>query len=165
MRILPVIATFLSLLLISGCNDAEPEIPYDPYEISDEERAANIAAYNAEQARFAALNYPDCDQIWKDGQITGCGIRRFVFSMQYCDKEGGSGYRLDPLSAGDGWISRAGRANMLPFEERAERLEEGSLILEGIAYAEGDGTNRIKIVVCRIDNETLQVEDISTSFR
>lgn len=165
MRTLPAIATCFTVLLLTGCGEPEPEKPYDPYAISDEKRAANIAAHNAEQAKFAALDYPECEQVWKDGRLTSCGTRRFLFSMEYCAKERGSGYRLDPLSAGDSWISRAGRANMQPFEERAKRMKEGDVIWEGIAYAEGDGTDSIKIVSCQMSKENLQVQGISTSLR
>ncbi len=165
METLPALATCVTLLLLTSCGDSESEKPYDPYAISDEERAVNIAAHNAEQAKFAALDYPECEQVWKDGRLTGCGTRRFVFSMEYCDKERGSGYRLDPLSAGDSWISRAGSANVQPFEERAKRMEEGDVIWEGIAYAEGNGTNGIKIVSCQMNNETLRVQSISTQSR
>lgn len=158
-------AMLFTMSVLAGCGASEPAEPYDPFAISDEERAANIAAHKAEQAKFAALDYPECEQIWKGGKLTSCGTRRFVFSMEYCDREGGSDYRLDPLSAGDGWINRAGRANMEPFEERAMRMEEGNVIWEGIAYAEGNGTNSIKIVSCQMDKKNLQVQGISTSFR
>lgn len=54
---------------------------------------------------------------------------------------------------------------MQPFEERAKRLKEGNVIWEGIAYAEGDGTDSIKIVSCQMNKENLQVQGISTAFR
>lgn len=161
----PATVSCFILLLLTGCGESESERPYDPFAISDEERAANVAKHKAEQAKFAALDYPACEQIWEDGRLSKCGTRRFMFSMDFCDKERGSGYRLDPLSASDSWINRAGRANIKPFEERAKSLKEGDVIWEGIAYAEGGGTDGIRIVSCQMNKENLQVQGISTSFR
>lgn len=164
MNNIAVVLTVISCFSLVGCGEAEPEEPL-VFEQSPEEIARSKAAFEEEQAEYAAIEYPECGAIWQDGKLSECGRKRLQLSLDFCDEEHGSGFRLDPSSAGDSWIARAGRGTMQTVEERAQRISEGDYISEGISYAEGDGTNSIKIVRCLMDESSLRVTNVYSTFK
>ncbi|MXP15811.1 hypothetical protein GRI44_13740 [Altererythrobacter confluentis] len=163
MRIISTIIITSLVAILTACGEDQPEEPY-VYRESPQEMARNKAAYEKEQAVFAAIEYGDCGEIWRDSKLTTCGKERLKVSLDYCAKKLGSGSRLSLLSAGDSWIDRAGRSTMQTIDERAERITENDYISEGIAFASGNGTNSIEIVRCSM-NRDIRVQRIDSDFK
>lgn len=148
-------------IALTSCGE-EPKVSRSELlELSAEQKARNKAEFEKEKAELASIDYNDCPAVWRDGRVSVCGKERLRISLEYCAKRYGAGYRLDPLSAGDSWIMRAGRRTMQTFDERADQIREGEYLSEPISFASGNNTNAILIVDCDLDSD-LRVRRVAT---
>jgi hypothetical protein len=146
-RIAVCLTTLAASLCLQACS--EPETPREPDEW---DKAFDIIRAENERS-IPAVTYPKCDKVWKGEKLSDCGKKRLEVALDACASKVTVGVRLDPLSAGDSWIGRAGRQSMESVDERAERLRRDGLKIEEISYALANGTRLIKVIRCHLNPE------------
>lgn len=147
----------LSCLALQSCGGGEPT-PREPDALDE---AFDII--NAEDEReIPPASYPECDNVWNGQKLSPCGVKRLEVALDACDAKVTVGVRLDPLSAGDSWIARAGRESMESVGERANRITKSGVIHEEISYALANGTPMIKAISCELSQEIKLVRTVSS---
>ena len=147
----------LSCLALQSCGGSEPA----PREPDAFDEAFDIISAEDER-EIPPVSYPECDNVWNGQKLSPCGVKRLEVALDACAAKVTVGFRLDPLSAGDSWIERAGRESMETVEERAKRITKSGIKHEEISYALGNGTRMIKAISCHLSQEMKLVRTVSS---
>lgn len=151
MRLLTAVLLLLSLCACGSNADDEPISPPE----DSAEVAARKAAYQREQARLAAVKYPECKKVWDGEKLSACGAEVLRVALQACQSmSGGSGAAWIDEYTGDSWQIRAGSA-AVSIADRDERMRRahGPPYMETFAYALGNGSTDVGRVLCELSPE------------